>query len=200
MIYICGDSFGVSDLEWGIGWMDQLADSFPVTNLSTVCASNLMIAQQVDMAIQQKPDLVIVLCTASTRGQTQKNKKIIPYSIYSLNHTTSFNQRQLSILKEYTTEFFDMELAIYENQLIIEAMLQRLQDANVNFVFDQGGFEHLSYGSGRKYFDKFDSHRSIMNLWDYAQTRNYRPYHHIDNLEVHEKIANYYTTVYRHCQ
>jgi hypothetical protein len=195
MIYICGDSFGVSDTEHGLGWMDLLAEKFLVLNLSQICASNLMIAQQVDQAINSSAEFVIVLCTASTRNQTCINNKVIPYSIYSLDNTTPFTDRQLMLLKEYTTEFFDLELAIYQNQLTIEAMLQKLVDSNIDFVFDQGGFEHPSYGSSKKYFTKFDAYRSNINLWDYAQTRSYRPYHHINKLSDHRTIANYYMSI-----
>jgi hypothetical protein len=197
MIYICGDSFGVSDIEYGPGWMDMLAEKFSVTNLSQVCASNLMIAQQIEQAIYSSANFVIVLCTSSTRNQTQINNKVVPYSIQSLDETTPFTARQLTILKEYTAEFFNLELAIFQNQLIIEAMLRRLVDSNIDFIFDQGGFEHPSYGGKKKYFTKFNAYRSKLNLWDYVKTRKYRPYYHIDNLDDHITIANYYTSIYK---
>jgi hypothetical protein len=200
MIYICGDSFGVSDAKYGTGWMDIFSNKFPVTNLSQVCASNLMIAQQVETAITESANFVIVLFTSSTRNQTKINNKLIPYSIHSLDHTTPFTTRQLAIIKEYTTEFFDLELAIYQNQLVVEATLQKLADSGIRFIFDQGGFEHPSYGGTKKYFTKFDSYRSKLNLWDYAQTRKYRPYHHIDNSIDHSTIANYYMSIVKNEQ
>jgi hypothetical protein len=195
MIYICGDSFGVADPEYGKGWMDIVAEKFSVTNLCQVCASNLMIAQQVEIAINNSADFVMVLCTASTRNQTLINNRLIPYSIYSLDKTTPFTDRQLAVLKEYTTEFFNLELAIYQNQLTIEAMLQKLVDSGIDFIFDQGGFEHSSYGGTKKYFTKFDAYRSQLNLWDCARSRTHRPYHHIDNSNDHDMIANYYMSV-----
>lgn len=196
MIYICGDSFGVSDAEWGQGWMDILSKQLNTVNLSRVCASNLLIAQQVDQAIDAAADFIIVLCTASTRSQTRLGNTVVPYSLLSLDETTPFNQRQLQILRDHTLEFFDLTLSVYENQLIIEAMLTRLQDSKIPFVFDQGGFEHASYGGHQQYFTKFNQYRSSINLWDYAEKRSYRPYHHIDNPAVHETIANYYKSVY----
>jgi hypothetical protein len=200
MIYICGDSFGVSDPDYGQGWMDMLSSQYQIINLSQVCASNLMIAQQVETAINKSADFVIVLFTASTRNQTKINNKLIPYSIHSLDHTTPFTNQQLAVIKEYTAEFFDLELAIYQNQLTIEATLQKLADSGVDFVFDQGGFEHPSYGGTKKYFTKFDAYRSKLNLWDYAWIRHYRPYHHIDNLADHRTIANYYMSVIKNEQ
>jgi hypothetical protein len=150
-----------------------------------------MISQQVDLAIPHA-DHIIVLCTASTRSQTRRNGQLIPYSIHSLDSTTPFNSDQLSILKSHTREFFDLDLAIYENQCIIESMLQRLTDNNRPFVWDQGGFEHASYGGTRQYFAKWSQYRSSRNLWDHAQSREHRPYYHITDDAVHRDVAAYY--------
>jgi len=192
MIYICGDSFGVSDRDYGPCWVDLLRERVnqPVINLSQVCASNLMIAQQVDQA--HAADWVIVLFTASTRGETVVDDRVIPYSIHSLDHTTPFNNNQLNILKEYTAEFFNLSLEIYRNQCIIESVLQRLVDRGQKFLFDQGGFEHPSFGGATDYFKKYAEYRSAINLWDYAQTREYRPYYHITDISVHQMVADYY--------
>jgi len=192
-VYICGDSFGVPDSKYGPCWVDLLEKltSYHVVNLSQVCASNLVISQQVDRAIASA-DYVILLCTASTRSQIRHNQKIVPYSVHSLDSTTPFDKNQLDLLRTFHTEYFDLELAIYENQLIIEAMLQRLVDSNCEFCFDQGGFEHLSYSGTGKYFEKFNQHRSRFNLWDHAQTRSHRPYYHIQDADVHQRVANYY--------
>jgi len=194
LLYICGDSFGVPDPEYGPCWVDYLEKLIPthhIINLSRVCASNLVISQQVDQAISHA-DHVILLCTASTRSQTRVNGKVVPYSIHSLNSTTPFNARQLGVLKSHTREFFDLDLAIYENQCIIESMLQRLTDSNRPFVWDQGGFEHASYGATGQYFAKWTWRRSSKNLWNHAQSRDHRPYYHVLNDSVHREVAQYY--------
>jgi len=194
LLYICGDSFGVPDPDYGACWVDYLLPLVPahhVINLSRVCASNLMISQQVDQAIG-RADQIIVLCTASTRSQTRQNGQVVPYSMHSLDSTTPFNSDQLSILKNYTREFFDLRLAIYENQCIIESMLQRLTESGRPFIWDQGGFEHASYGGTEQYFVKWSQRRSSRNLWDYAQSREHRPYYHIVDDSVHRDVAAYY--------
>jgi hypothetical protein len=194
VLYICGDSFGVPDPEYGECWVDYLEKFLPthdIVNLSRVCASNLLISQQVDQAIAHA-DHIIVLCTASTRSQTRQNGQVVPYSIHSLDSTTPFNDRQLSILKSHTSEFFDLQLSIYENQCIIESMLQRLSDSAIPFVWDQGGFEHPSYGGKNQYFAKWAPQRSSHNLWDHATTRDHRPYYHITDDQVHRDTAAYY--------
>jgi hypothetical protein len=112
--------------------------------------------------------------------------------VHSLDSTTPFTNKQLNLLREFHTECFDLELAIYENQLIIEAVLQRLVDSGCEFCFDQGGFEHPWYGGQKRYFEKFDQYRSRFNLWDHASTRSYRPYYHIQDAEIHQRVADYY--------
>lgn len=195
MIYICGDSFAVPDPAYGPCWVDMLADKIntPIINLSRVCASNALIAMQVDSIVNA--DLVIMLFTASTRFETRQNGNIIPYSVKSLDHTTPFSAQQLRILKQYTAEFFDLDLEIFKNKCIIESTMYNLQSKDISFIFDQGGFEHSSYGATKKYFENFDQFRSNYNLWDYADTRVYRPYYHITDINVHEQIAKYYADI-----
>lgn len=192
MIYICGDSFAVSDPDYGPCWVDLLQQQLSVTSLAQVCASNLMISMQVDYALKNNARAIIVLFTSSTRFQTKHNNQIVPYSIHSLDSTAPFSKQQLQLLKDYTAEFFDLDLAIYQNQVIIESVLHRLVDNSVPFLFDQGGFEHTSYGGTEKYFQKFDAYRSDINLWDYADKRTYRPYYHIKDLNIHSKVSEYY--------
>lgn len=191
MIYVCGDSFGVPDPEHGPMWVDLLAQDFEVVNLSRVCASNLMISQQLDLAIESA-SYIILLCTASTRGCVRLGSDIVPYSVLSLDSTTPFSSDQLKILRQHSAEFFDLELAIYENQCIIHSMLSRLVSSGVPFSWDQGGFEHPSYGGVGTYFQEFSQSRAELNLWDYASVRTHRPYYHIRDLSVHQTIANYY--------
>jgi hypothetical protein len=189
MIYVCGDSFGVSDPEYGAGWMDQIGATI---NLCQVSASNLLIAQQVDRAIAAGAERIIVLFTSSTRSEKVENGRIIPFSWHTANTTTTpFSTNQLRILQEYFTEFHDLGLAIYTNQCIIQHTLGCLHQSGVDYTWDQGGFEHPSMG-GRPYFTEYNSTRSDLCLWDYATTRQYRPYYHITDAQAHEQIATYY--------
>lgn len=192
MIYICGDSFGSPDPEYGPMWADHLGTKFPVKNLSRVCASNLLISRQLDQAIDNQASFIILLCTSSTRGQTRMKDDLVPYSIHTLE-TTPFSKQQLNLLKNYIAEFFDLELAIYENKCIIESMLSRLVDSKIPFVFDQGGFEHHSYGGVGTYFSKYQKYKSSINLWDFVDKRTYRPYYHIADAQTHIDVAEYYS-------
>lgn len=195
-IYICGDSFCVPDPDYGPCWVDHLSQQRTVTNLARVSATNLMISMQVDQAIAERADFIIVQGTACTRNQTRHQNQIVPYSYHTANQeSTPFNRRQLDILKQYYTEFFDLDLAVYENKCIIESTLYRLVRSGISFLFDQGGFEHPSFGSTATYFDQFRQYRSKINLWDYTTTRNYRPYYHIVDSAVHRRVADYYLEI-----
>jgi len=193
-VYVCGDSFCVPDPEYGQCWVDLLAQQRTVINLAKVSATNLLISQQVDQAIEESADFVIVQGTSCTRSETKHNGQVVPYSVLTANTaTTRFNDRQLRIIREYHTEFFDLDLAIYHNQCIIQNTLQKLLDSGITFRFDQGGFEHPKFGSTQlEYFAKFNRYRSVINLWDHADTRDYRPYYHIRDAEMHQRIAQYY--------
>lgn len=217
-LYICGDSFSHSDPEYGFCWVDiltsKLDGKFSVVNLSRVCASNLQISTQVDKAIANSADFIIYLMTASTREEVIHNSKVdkpiwerftditnkqsstdlTSYSIFSLDHTTILSAQQLTLLKEFHSEFFDIDLTIYKNELIIEGVLSRLAQSGIPFVYDQGGFENPKF-SGTKdkiYFEKYLKNKSAINLWNFAHVKKHRPYYHIEDALIHKHIANYY--------
>lgn len=216
-LYICGDSFGFPDSDYGPNWADYLTllvKNYKVVNLSRVCASNLQIAAQVDRAISESADYIIYLMTTSTREDVLHTKKIqkpihdrftdiadkqadtdlTSYSVFSLDHTTILSDEQLILLKQYHTEFFDLDLTIYKNELIIEAVLSRLEQSGIPFVYDQGGFENPKFigTQDRIYFEKYLRHKSVINLWNFVHTKKHRPYYHIEDDTIHKLVANYY--------
>jgi hypothetical protein len=216
-VYICGDSFGCSDTEYGPSWVDQLTTLLEsnVVNLSRVCASNVQIGLQVEQAIANQADYIIYLATSSVRSDVILNankctlslldrfvdivnpdntKNLTSYSVQSLNDTTLFNNQQLNMLKLYHAMFFDIDIAIYQNELIIEGVLSKLLSSNISFRFDQGGFEHSSFSNSKKnYFKTYNAYRSKICVWDYV-TKNlkHRPYYHIEDHNIHKEIAEYY--------
>lgn len=216
-VYICGDSFAVSDIEYGnYTWPEQIAKLSPdvsVINLASVCASNLLISLQIDRAIANGAEYIIVLCTAVTRSEVlfaqtdtstnlfdrfynltnvDSTADLTTYTILNLSTATALTDVQKTLLKQYNKEFFDLELAIYRDRCIIENSLQKLIDSNIPFTFDQGGFEHKSYSAVNNYFIKYNSFKSELNIWDYTTTRTHRPYFHITDQEIHKRIAEYY--------
>ena len=219
-IYICGDSFAVSDPEFGPCWVDFLSETLGnnchVINLSRVCASNLQIGLQIDHAIQNKADYVIYLMTTSTRFDVSYNKSLdtnnnllsryvnitnkepgydlTSYSLNSLDNTTIFNSNQLLILKNYHNEFSDLSLLIYQSEILIEGILSRLIQNNIKFCYDQGGFENINFDhySNKIYFNHYQNNKSIVNLWNFARHIRYRPFYHITDRQIHKEVADYY--------
>ena len=218
-VYICGDSFGCSDTEYGPGWVDKLAKKLQgetdVVNLSRVCASNTQIGLQVEHAIANCAEYIIYLATSSVREDVVLNtaesfadlldrfvdianpvegKNLTSYSVQSLNDTTLFDTSQLNMLKQYHATFFDLDVAIYRNELIIEGVLSKLKTSGIPFKFDQGGFEHASFSNSKKnYFTAYNNHRSEICVWDYVtKDLKHRPYYHIEDQLIHEEIAEYY--------
>lgn len=225
-IYICGDSFGCPDLGWKIDcWpillAKKLGDGFQIINLSISCASNFLIRVQVDRAIQGNADFVIMLATSCTRSQgltktptgqytdiydrfvrigqidpNSKTRDLACYSIKSLNDTCVFDKDRISLIRNYQIEMFDLDLAIAENQYMIESSLYALESSGIPFIFDQGGFENPSFGDIKTtdYFQRFSRYKSELNQWtEYSKLPpSGIPHLHIVDQLVHERIADYY--------
>jgi len=187
-VYICGDSFYCSDQESTIVPWHELIEC---TRLAIVCASNLLISLQVERAIEQRADFIIVGFTSSLRSELMIDGELVPFSWLSLDETTPFDQTTIDNLKELFDKI-DLNTEVKRNELIIEATLQRLLDSAIPFLFDQGGFEHKSYGGVGEYFSKFNQFRSEVCLWDHADTRIHRPYFHITDQTIHTQIGDYY--------
>lgn len=219
-VFICGDSFSSVDPMYpGLSWTERLAnllDAAEFINLSRPCSSNFFIRVQVDQALARQADYIIVHGTSSLRDEI-RFKDIVPndnfidrfvdlnntnnnnqdlscYSFDSINHTTLFNSRQLTVLKQIYCDFFDLNLSIKKNQYIIESTLATLVASKVPFKFDQGGFEHPMYYNDTKkeYFKAYQQYISDINLWSYASTSLRSPCFHITDEAVHNTIAQYY--------
>jgi len=207
-VYICGDSFATTDPEYGPCWTELLADLLQgqadVTNLATVAASNLLINIQVTEAVRHA-DYIIVLGTAVTRAEVAvapadiqltllerfQQHALVAYSILR-PYRSALTPAQQQQVQQYHTEFFDLDLAIHRDHAIISNTLDIVERSGCPYLFDQGGFEHPSFGGTRSYFTQV--HRSQINLWDLGTTRDERPYYHIKEPATHERIAAYYYT------
>ena len=225
-IYICGDSFGCPDLGWTIKPWPQLLGNklgfeYQIINLSISCASNFLIRIQVDQAIENRANFVILLATTCTREQGQvhqiKNphlsiydrfvkigqddpardtRDLACYSLRSLDDTCVFDREHIHAIKDYNSRIFNLDLAIQQNQYIIESSLYTLRQNCIPFIFDQGGFENPMFGDVRKtdYFFEFDNNRSKINQWTLSTQlpKSKLPHIHIMDPVVHAQIADYF--------
>lgn len=220
-VYICGDSFAVADPEYNTEyWVSllqrQLLPNISVVNLGRICASNLQISLQVDCALDNQAEYIIYLSTSSSREDVQfrqtKNDNVLldryvnltapdsesdltSVSLSYLQNSNIFNRSQLDFLKQYLAQYQPIELAVYKNQLFIEATLTKLQRSKTPFIFDQGGFEHPSFcNTSMQYFTNYSEYFSKYNLWDFVDSgMPLRPYYHITDPAVHQTVADYYS-------
>ena len=204
-VYICGDSFCVPDLEYGACWVDMLDTNVVVQNLAKTGASNLQISLQVDHAISQSASAIIVNFTSCTRQEWRIRPSdqslyqqfcdgsVVSYVIPTCSNLQDILQEaEINKIREGYLKLSDLSVEIFKNQCIIERTLYKLQNSNIPWTFSSGGFEHSSFGATKKYFEQFKKNHSAINLWDFAITRSWRPYYHIQDPVIHKQISNYY--------
>jgi hypothetical protein len=223
IIYICGDSFACGDAESSVQpWPDLLQEylgpDFLIKNLSIVCASNFLIRLQIDHAIENQADFIMMFCTSSTRAQGKlkgeghgdmldrfyrigsngnEQRDLACYSFFSMDETCVFDQHQIESIQSYHKNVYDLGLAIKENQYMIESSLYRLRASGIPFIWDQGGFENPNFGGpiAQDYFRDFSQWRSEKNIWNISgRTKSHRPYFHIVDQSAHLELARYYRT------
>lgn len=209
-IYICGDSFATPDPEYGPMWADilvaRLGPDYTVTNTSSVSASNLLVAVQVNNAIQHQANYIIVVATACTRSEALvcpateqdlmtrfRQQELVSYSIFR-PYRSVLDTKDQNAIYNFHHQYSDLELNIFRDHTILVGTLYKLEHSGIPYRFDQGGFEHTSFGGRAGYFEEFDPVRSRYNLWDYGTTKDERPYYHVKELQVHTMIADYYYT------
>jgi hypothetical protein len=209
-VYVCGDSFSTPDPEYGTVWVDllqhKLGEDYSIVNTSSVAASNLLVAVQVDNAIKNRADFVVIVATACTRSEalvqpatdqalmTRFNRhELVSYSIFR-PYRSHLNTQDQEAIYNFHLRYTDLELNIFRDHTLLLGTLTRLQQAGIPFLFDQGGFEHPSFGGSRRYFEQFDAQRSALNVWDYGTTQDERPYYHVKEPALHQQIADYYYT------
>lgn len=213
-VYVCGDSFSTPDPEYGPMWVEllqtRLGTDYTVVNKSTVSASNLLIAVQVDHAIKNLADYIIVLATTCTRNQvlvqapTRQDlmtrfdrKELISYSVFR-TYRSALGDADRQQVHNFHRRYDDLELNIFRDYMILLGTLHRLTQSGIPFQFDQGGFEHPRFGGRGGYFEEFNSVVSRYNAWDYSTTVDERPYYHIQDATIHELLADYYAEQIQH--
>jgi hypothetical protein len=211
-IVVCGDSFNVDDPEYpNIHWSSKFTH---LTNLSIPGASNLVIRMQIDKAIKLNPDLIVVSFTSSMRTVIKYNKQIksdILDRIYSPSGNKNqfdlisfpyagadlygvLTNDQVDILKQYVTEFVDLDLLRFENYYIIKDALETLIQSKIKFTFSLGGFDHRSFTDETPFdFSKFNQFQCPINLWDYCdRKKQLRPWYHVLDHTIHDNLVEYY--------
>lgn len=216
-LYVCGDSFCVSDPEYGQNWPEMLADQCPnvqVINLARDGASNYLIYLQVKEALACGADYVIYHATSSIRnefpylddGATRdsiwryrdaKTKDVAEPGMICgswLNPHKNFSgllpKQTVSKLRDFFTEFADLPNLIEKNFVFIQHTLHLLETSTVTWAWSRGGFEHPMFaGSTEDWnFGNAERNESNINLWDDLDSALARPYFHVTN-ESRRRLA-----------
>jgi len=160
-IICCGDSFFSLDKQWpNTHFSELLAQKLNASleNYAKLGASNFTIALQIEYAITQNPDLIIVGFTSVDRLEIPKkpyefpagigniiyeDNNVIP-SFYSSRHTTTIshsipNLDMTDTMKMYLANQYDPELKRQSDFFIVAGMLRKLDKLGVKYVFTRGG-------------------------------------------------------------
>ena len=179
-LYTCGCSFMSIDIQahnHDVSFLDLYAQEkkFNHISLARTGATNYVIRLQIDRAIKDQADYVIVGATSSDRMDvittdddfgiplTLDNISYHKYNCVSENHVD--NRRVLSIsntinnllereplsastkqaIKQYTAELHNYSVQQHKDALIIETGLRALERASIPFIFIPGPLFHMDW-------------------------------------------------------
>lgn len=219
-LYICGDSFCVTDPEYGISWTEMLQEQCPsleIKNFSSIGASNYLIYLQVKEALEQNCDYLIYNATSSIRQEFLLNNdhairdsvdrywrhdrpggalRCNSYHNIEKNVDGIFTDNHRQIIKNFFTSFFDLPSQIEKNYVFISHTLNLLSaHAHVtDWAWSRGGFEHKNFLNSQPSwnFDAYVNRECDINLWDHYQPNVYRPYYHVTNFDIMQSVCDSY--------
>jgi len=220
-LYICGASDCFKDPEfYGKSWMErmeqQLSAEYKIHNHSVYAASNFLIREQIERAITNNADAIIVHFTSSIRHEIRINDRndsrdlldrfyrfednptatLLSLSVFKTYYNV-LDRYKKDLLRNFEIEFFDLDVAIKKNYYLIQNSLDTLVKSGIPFIFSQGGFEHPSYmDSPSDYihaFDEWNQWRSEYNLWNHFEVfDDQRPWFHIASDHINTEIGTYF--------
>lgn len=215
-VYICGDSFSSNDPEFDGGWVKQFESQCQaeVVNLSSPGASNYQIYLQVRQALEQNCEYLIYHATSSVRYEfalTHQNivrdsadrywnrsnpqqRPMVCTSWSTPENSLILTKQQADQIKNFFKSFVDLSAEIEKNYLFIQSTLDMIQKKQVpHWVWSRGGFEHKNFGSVQYWdFDQYIQNESRHNLWDHYDPAQLRPFYHVTDCNVIERVCNHY--------
>jgi hypothetical protein len=191
-VYIVGASDSTPDPNFpGQCWTERLEsmlpENFQLYNLAFPAASNFCIRLQIDRAIEQQADAIIINFTSSVRTEIEINnqnnqlpllerfykRNLLSLSRIQANSIDLLDDQSRRELIQYQTKFFNLDLAVQHNFYLIRGALLDLKLHNrTTFCYSLGGFEHPDYTNNFTPFyhnklKEFEPWQSKQNLWDY---------------------------------
>lgn len=223
MIYICGDSFSVTDRNAGYTWVDLIQQKLPghqIVNLASPGASNYLIYLQVKHAINSQCKHIIYQSTSSIRHEfafrddyakkdsytryhnpmvVNKDCSVACGSWHNLDkhHSAVLTKDDTDAIADVSMRFFDLTGAIEKNYIYIMHTLNIISNANLkSWAWNRGGFEHVNFKNSSIWdFSKFEQNEVDINLWDYYNNLLDTPVYHITDSTVHQTVCDRYITM-----
>lgn len=216
-VYICGDSFSSTDPEFNGGWVTQFESQSKtkVINLSSPGASNYQIYLQVRQALDQNCEYLIYHATSSIRHEfalshdfvgrdfadrywnrscPEQQRSMVCTSWLTPENSLSLTKPQCDQIKNFFKSFVDLSAEIEKNYLFIQSTLSMIQKKQVpHWVWSRGGFEHNKFKPIQHWdFDDYSQKESQHNLWDHYDPAQLRPFYHVTDPVIIEKVCNHY--------
>jgi len=157
----CGCSFFTLDKRYPKTHFSELIaqrGNYELENYGKLGASNFTIALQVEHAIKQNPDILLIGFTSVDRIEIPVDQYRIPDGILNIKYNTnnvfppyyderltttvsnSFpNLEQTDAVKLYISDLYDPELKRQHDFFIAAGILRKLDKLNIPYVFTRGG-------------------------------------------------------------
>lgn len=221
-LYICGDSFCVSDPEFGDNWVTLLTKKYPnltIVNLASCGASNYLIYLQVKQALEENCNFLIYNATSSIRQEfslradncvsdnakrywnsnnQNKNTSMICGSWLGIDrhYKELIEVKQTNEIHTFFKNYVDLPNLIEKNFIFIAHTLSLLNSSGINWAWSQGGFEHKNF-SDNQYpeFNQYRSKECSTNLWDHYVQDQVRPWFHVTDFAVHQNVCKSYSDI-----
>lgn len=170
--YCCGDSFFVEDNLWGNNIGQYVAENLntKVVNYAKLGASNFTIRLQVERAIQNQADLIIIGFTSIDRIEIPFSKYRLDDGIENIDYTDNTtlpefyrytristksdvisNFKQTDYLKSYLANMYDPDLKRQMDYFVVTGLLDKLVKTKIPFIFTRGGLTGMDYSDWQKY-------------------------------------------------
>ena len=216
--FCCSDP----DPLYGNSWIDVISRKCPeldVINLGIAGASNYSIYLQVKHAIENNCDYLIYHATSSIRQEFVLNYNTehvrdnigrywnvcapnasapllcTSWPSIARNTEQTFTKDEYQTILNFFKRFVDLPVLIEKNYIFILHTLQLISSNKklTNWAWTRGGFEHRSFDTiGEWDFSQWELNECAVNLWDHYDPKLIRPYHHVTDNSIIEKVCNTY--------
>jgi hypothetical protein len=219
-LYVCGDSFCSDDPDYPGGWLSEFQkqhNNLEIISLASPGASNFQIYLQVKEALDKHCDYLIYHATSSiryefivdhfaekehgyknfwNRSEPTQARKMLCTSWVTPENSLCLTDKQVDTIKQFYKNFVDLDTEIEKNYLFICATLDLIASKKIkNWVWSRGGFEHKSFLAGKNWKFAYSEQEAEINLWDYYDSSEARPFYHISNLEIIKTACKCYSNM-----